>query len=139
MLFIPVAIFIVVLMLRYMMSEERAVSGPLVERNAVAVTKRMQVRGGEHTSMVYYITFETEDGSRTEYSVSDGAYGEIAEGDRGVLGTKGSRFCSFMRNESRYSAEDPDKAAHRCPACGATYVGRVCEYCDTPWVDNCDI
>lgn len=128
--------FILYVLFKTFVEGNMPVSGPLTEDNAVAVTKRMQIRGGENASMAYYVTFETEDGVRTELSVRDTQYGEIAEGDRGVLQRRGGRFAGFIRSESRYSAEDPDNATHRCPACGATYVGRVCDYCDTPWVDN---
>ena len=105
------------------------------EANAVVCAKRMDISGGERTSVHYYVTFEMEDASRLELPVKGFEYGRLAEGDRGVLRVAGGRFAGFVRNESRFSAADPEKAAHRCPACGAAYTGRVCEYCDTPWVE----
>ena len=104
-----------------------------VTRRAVVVAKRMQVHGGEHAYTSYYATFEFEDNSRREIGLNGVRYGILAEGDRGMLTLNGGRFVSFVRSEDRFSAEDPDRAAHVCRACGAAYRGRVCEYCDTPW------
>lgn len=109
---------------------------PDEKKSAVLVTKRMQLSGGERPKMIYYLTFELEDGSRTELPVTGEVYGSLAEGDRGELTANWSRFVSFARNESRYSAADPNKAVHKCPACGATYVGTRCEYCGTLWVEQ---
>lgn len=100
---------------------------------AVVVAKRMQVHGGEHAYTSYYATFEFEDNSRREIGMNGARYGILAEGDRGMLTLNGGRFVSFVRSGDRFSAEDPANAVHVCRACGATYRGRVCEYCDTPW------
>lgn len=104
-----------------------------VSRRAVVVAKRMEVTGGENASTHYYATFEFEDGSREELCLNGRSYGILAEGDRGTLVSRGRAFVSFDRSETRYTAEDPANAVHLCPACGATYRGRVCDYCDTPW------
>ena len=117
-------------------SKNAAPRVPDEEKSAVIVTKRMLISGGERASTIYYSTFELGDGSRRELPVSGEVYGRIAEGDRGVLRLGGGRFVSFGRNESRYSLEDPNKAVHKCPACGATYRGVRCEYCDTLWVEE---
>ena len=109
-------------------AEERSAAA-----EAVVVSKRTHVIGGENARTSYYITFEFTDDSRREFCVDGRVYGSVAEGDRGSLRFYGTRFVSFNRSSDRFDAEDPDKAVHTCPGCGATYIGRVCDYCDTPW------
>lgn len=67
---------------------------------ARVATKRTNVwgRGGDvHTSTSYYVTFEFTSGERMELSVKGKAYGQLAEGDQGVLDYQGTRFNSFLR------------------------------------------
>lgn len=134
MIFLAILIFVIYKLVTGI-NGESVFGGEAEQAPAVVTAKRMDVFGGERTSVRYYATFELEDGSRKELSLSGSDYGSLAEGDRGTLKFAGGRFRAFLRSESRFSAEDPDKAVHRCPACGATYTGRVCEYCDTPWVE----
>ena len=132
-----IAIFIFVICKFVLKISMGDITGSVTEQvYAVVAAKRMDVFGGERTSVRYYATFELEDGTRRELSLEGAQYGGLAEGDRGMLRLAGGRFAGFDRTESRYTAEDPDKAVHRCPACGATYTGRVCEYCDTPWMEE---
>lgn len=111
-------------------------ASPEVCSRAVVVTKRAHMSRGENASTTYHATFEFENGERKELRLSGGQYGYIAEGDVGMLTRKGGRFIAFRRVEDRYTAQDPDRAVHVCRSCGATYVGRVCDYCDTPWTEK---
>ena len=81
---------------------------PVIKINAKVAAKRTDVSihrgmGGNHSSRpvysntVYYATFETEDGTRTEFKVKDTDYGMLAEGDSGVLTYQGTRFAGFER------------------------------------------
>ena len=109
---------------------------------AVVVAKRMQMTGGEHASTNYYTTFELPNGERMELAVSGWQYGQLAEGDSGVLARRGSHLVSFERRADRFSNNAaPANAAlrmananawHKCEACGATFKGTVCDYCGTP-------
>ncbi|MBW8347994.1 DUF2500 domain-containing protein [Bacillus sp. IITD106] len=51
-----------------------------------------------HTSTTYYATFEFESGDRTEFKVSGTEYGQLAEGDTGILTFQGTRYLGFERN-----------------------------------------
>lgn len=79
-------------------------SQPQLTRPARAVGKRQHVwhsagnanmAASAHTS--YYATFEFEDGERIELPVGWRAFGEIAEGDVGMLTNQGTRFFGFER------------------------------------------
>lgn len=133
MIFVVFVFVIVAFALRSALGENLFDSSPEVSSRAVVVAKRTHMTRGENASTTYHATFEFENGERKELDLSGGQYGYIAEGDVGMLTSRGSRFVSFRRVDDRFSAEDPNKAVHVCPACGATYIGRVCDYCDTPW------
>ena len=49
------------------------------------------------TSTSYYATFEVESGDRMEFYISGQEYGQLAEGDTGVLSFQGTRYLSFDR------------------------------------------
>lgn len=71
-----------------------------LERLACLVTKRQSIRGGgpnSHASTTYYVTFEFEDKSRLELRVKGTIYGQLAEGDQGILTYQGTRFIEFTR------------------------------------------
>lgn len=137
MIFVLFVIVFIVFALKGALGDQlRSVSAPEVCSRAVVVAKRTHMTRGENASTSYHATFEFEDGTRKELWLSGGQYGYIAEGDVGMLTSKGSRFISFRRTDDRYTAEDPDKAVHVCRSCGATYTGRVCDYCDTPWTEK---
>lgn len=46
----------------------------------------------------YYATFELENGDRKELPISGRTYGEIVEGDVGMLTFQGTRFLNFERS-----------------------------------------
>lgn len=85
---------------------------PRENGKAKVVTKRMKVSGmGGHrirtsvmmdttssTSTRYFVTFELENGKRLEFSVNDGEYGMLAEGDSGELTWQGTRYLGFERS-----------------------------------------
>jgi len=50
------------------------------------------------TSTRYFVTFELENGKRLEFSVNDGEYGMLAEGDSGELTWQGTRYLGFERS-----------------------------------------
>ena len=54
---------------------------------------------GFHTisSTSYYVTFQVDSGDRMELSVSGSEYGVLAEGDKGQLTFKGTRYLTFDR------------------------------------------
>lgn len=110
-------------------------AAPVEENEAVVVAKRTSVGGGESTSTSYFVTFELRNNERRELSLRGGDYGALAEGDVGTLRSQGTRFLSFVRRNDPYNAANSGEALHKCPACGATYRGSVCEYCGTPWVE----
>lgn len=71
---------------------------PLLSRNVRVVAKRQHVSGSQYaTGTRYYVTFEFTDGSREEFSVTGGVYGQIAEGDRGTLHSQGTWYKGFDR------------------------------------------
>ncbi len=114
--------------------EGNAASGdPLDTREAAVAAKRMQIVGGDHAATLYFVTFEFADGSRRELRLGGRAFGTLAEGDRGVLTTKGGRFIGFKRISSGFGARGASDAGHKCEACGAPYTGAACPYCGTPW------
>lgn len=46
----------------------------------------------------YYVTFELENGERKELHVNGRTYGEIVEGDVGMLTFQGTRYLNFERS-----------------------------------------
>lgn len=110
-------------------------NAPVETREAELVAKRTNVSGGANGSVTrYYLTFEFGDGSRCELRAEGSAYGLLAEGDRGVLRSRGSSLLSFSRQENVLPAQEPADVSgwHKCEACGATFRGPVCDYCGTP-------
>ncbi|MBS4196499.1 DUF2500 domain-containing protein [Lederbergia citri] len=81
---------------------------PRLSVPAVVKTKRTNVSRhsqmdtneihSHHTSTTYYVTFEFESGDRSEFIVSGTEYGQLAEGDVGVLTFQGTRYLGFERN-----------------------------------------
>lgn len=81
-------------------------ASPLLRVEAKVVSKRTNITHHHHDTdmgmhmMVntdYYVTFETDTGSRMEFHVSSSEYGMLAEGDQGKLSFQGTRFKEFER------------------------------------------
>lgn len=72
---------------------------------ATVVAKRANVSRHHHGSdmhhttyhTTYYVTFQMESGDRMEFRISDGEYGMLIEGDRGMLTFQGTRYLGFER------------------------------------------
>ncbi|MFC9542906.1 DUF2500 domain-containing protein [Lysinibacillus sp. NPDC056959] len=79
---------------------------PLLTVPAKVVTKRSNTRGGSgnssaHTS--YYVTFEVQSGDRLELKMNGRDYGQLADGDFGLLSFQGTRFHTFERQKKESS------------------------------------
>lgn len=74
-------------------------NAPLRTVPARVTGKRTAVSGGDDfaVSTAYFVTFEDENGIRTEFSVDGSQYALLAEGDFGSLTFKGPAFISFVR------------------------------------------
>ena len=128
-IFLGVLTAVIIILVKNIVSR----SGVETVSRAVVRAKRTRVTGGEYVGTYYYATFELEGGERVELSVDGTVYGSLAEGDIGLLKRKGGTFVDFTRDPG--AVFDPD-GAHKCPACGAVYEGRVCPYCDTPYMNE---
>ncbi|MBG9454460.1 hypothetical protein ABE61_10425 [Lysinibacillus sphaericus] len=79
---------------------------PLLTVPAKVVTKRSNTRGGSgnssaHTS--YYVTFEVQSGDRLELRMNGRDYGQLADGDFGLLSFQGTRYHAFERQKKESS------------------------------------
>ncbi|MCQ2010297.1 DUF2500 domain-containing protein [Sporolactobacillus sp. STSJ-5] len=83
---------------------------PRLRVHASVVAKRTQTSGGNQTmvSTNYYATFEVESGDRMEFRLNGSEYGELAEGDRGMLDFQGTRFQGFTRESENADAQYHD-------------------------------
>jgi len=79
---------------------------PVLTVEAVVAAKRtnhsthMQQVGDMNvptTDTTYYVTFEVQSGSRLEFHVKGREYGQLREGDRGMLTFQGTRYQGFER------------------------------------------
>ncbi|ODV54108.1 MULTISPECIES: DUF2500 domain-containing protein [Lysinibacillus] len=67
---------------------------------AKVVTKRTNIRGGSNNTAAYtsyFITFEERNGERQELKVNGRDFGQLVEGDIGLLTYQGTRFHTFER------------------------------------------
>jgi hypothetical protein len=95
--FVCIGIAIIVMSLK---KQSDFSSSPILARPAVATTKRTAVSGSKDTavSTSLFMTFEFEDGSRVELRpVVDKLFGQIAEGDAGVLFSRSDVALDFDR------------------------------------------
>lgn len=79
---------------------------PLLTVPAKVVTKRSNTSGGSgnssaHTS--YYVTFEVQSGDRLELKMNGHNYGQLADGDYGLLTFQGTRYHIFERHKKESS------------------------------------
>lgn len=80
---------------------------PRLSVRANVKAKRLDVRRHSHhndnnlqtssTTTYYYVTFEFESGDRLEFRVSGKDYGQLVEGDSGILTFQGTRFLGYER------------------------------------------
>lgn len=70
-------------------------SAPTISLPATVVTKRIQNRSDSGSG--YFATFEVRGGERIELHVRGDQYGQLVEGDRGLLTHKGPLFQGFDR------------------------------------------
>ena len=71
-----------------------------VDKREKLSRQRQRVAGGvsiRTTTMIYYVTFEFEDGRRVEMVVPANDYGYIAEGDTGMLTYQGTWYKGFEK------------------------------------------
>lgn len=89
-------------------------NSPRLSVTAIVVAKRADVSHHSHanagdmtgahgyhttTSTRYFVTFQVESGDRMELNVSGTEYGQIVEGDTGILSFQGTRFLMFERDK----------------------------------------
>ena len=82
-------------------------NSPIISVEAKIIAKRIDVSNHTHhdnnnhahhsSTTTYYMTFQTEHGERLELSLSGRIYGQLIEGDTGVLTYQGSWFKDFQR------------------------------------------
>ena len=88
-------------------------ASPVLEVAATVVTKRADTSRTAHQNMAgeipttsftshttYYATFQVKSGDRMEFTVSGAEYGQLAEGDSGVLTFQGTRYVGFTRERA---------------------------------------
>ncbi len=103
-----IAMFVVVIV-KGLGQWSRNNNSPRLTVPALVITKRTNVsHHHQHTgdmaamhstsSTSYYVTFQVESGDRMELHVSGPEYGLLAEGDRGMLTFRGTRYLSFERD-----------------------------------------
>ncbi|MFF2178220.1 DUF2500 domain-containing protein [Lysinibacillus sp. NPDC058147] len=79
---------------------------PVLTVPSKVVTKRSNTSGGSgnssaHTS--YYVTFEVQSGDRLELKMNGHDYGQLADGDFGLLTFQGTRYHAFERHKKESS------------------------------------
>ncbi|MFC4353948.1 DUF2500 domain-containing protein [Chryseomicrobium palamuruense] len=75
-------------------------NSPKLTVPAHIVTKRTETSGGAGDSSAntwYYVTFEVQSGDRMELPLRGHEFGQLAEGDKGLLTFQGTRYINFER------------------------------------------
>lgn len=75
-------------------------NSPQLSVPASVKTKRTETSGGSGESAAntwYYVTFEVQSGDRMELPVRGHEFGQLAEGDLGLLTFQGTRYINFER------------------------------------------
>ncbi len=113
-LFSAIVLVVIFLIIKNIKQQIDNANAPLTSVFATVVDKRMSTihnnypnagdASGAHgytvtTNTVRYVTFETENGDRSEFSVDSYEYDSLSEGDTGRLSFKGTKFISFERTE----------------------------------------
>lgn len=96
---------------------------PVLTVTSRVVSKRNEVshrhdstNGDFHTSSsstTYYVTFEVESGDRLEFRVDGREYGQLAEGDQGMLKFQGTRYYGYERTHRDFAAQQSDETFRR--------------------------
>lgn len=76
---------------------------PRLTVQARITSKRAEHHHHHHDNMTtssttYYVTFQVESGDRMELRVNGWEYGQLAEGDLGMLTFQGTRYLGFQRH-----------------------------------------
>ena len=71
------------------------------------------------TSTTYYVTFQVASGDRMELRVDGREYGQLAEGDQGLLTFQGTRYLGFERRGAAETAAAAGVGAERDSAAQA--------------------
>lgn len=105
-------------------------SQPIDNKPAKIVSKRVEVSGAQNsTSTRYFVTFELPGGVRQEFKLHGSQYGQLAEGDTGLLSHQGTRYLGFVR--------EPAAAPESAPPPPVSFsANRVCAYCGSAIPDN---
>ncbi|MEG0258831.1 MAG: DUF2500 domain-containing protein [Lysinibacillus sp.] len=77
-------------------------ASPMLTVPAKVVTKRTKTSGGSGNSAAsttYYVTFEVQSGDRMELKLNGREYGQLADGDFGLLTYQGTRYHTFERKQ----------------------------------------
>lgn len=82
----------------------------IVDKRTETTTRQMPVAGdasGAHgyhmtTDTTHFVTFQVESGDKLEFAVSDGEYGQLAEGTQGKLTFQGTRYLGFEQKQGEY-------------------------------------
>jgi hypothetical protein len=95
--FVGLGIFLIITTMR---KRSKYTTAPVMAQSAVAIAKRTAISGSKDTavSTSLFMTFEFEDGSRVELRpVAEHLFGQIAEGDAGVLFSRADVALDFDR------------------------------------------
>ena len=80
------------------------VSGKRAPGSSALRPKAAEASGqGCATRTTYYAAFQTGDGNRMEFQVSQADYNRLAEGEQGTLTFQGTRYLGFQREEAAKS------------------------------------
>ena len=93
--------FIIVGIVHALIRWSRNNAAPVETLRAVVITKRTNVHGGSgdsSSSTSYFATFELPTAERLELAMSGEHYGQLAEGDNGMLTRQGTRYQGFARD-----------------------------------------
>ncbi|WP_240050890.1 DUF2500 domain-containing protein [Metabacillus litoralis] len=105
-IFIIVISFFIINIAKGISTYNKNEQSPKLSVPAEIKTKRTSVRSGgqdHHSHTSYYVTFEFSSGDRSEFKVSGKEYGQLAEGDIGVLTFQGTRYGAFDRKVNKES------------------------------------
>ncbi|WP_226668096.1 DUF2500 domain-containing protein [Metabacillus litoralis] len=99
-IFVVVISFFIINIVKGISTYSKNEQSPRISVPAELKTKRTSVRSGgqnHHSHTSYYVTFEFSSGDRSEFIVSGKEYGQLAEGDVGILTFQGTRYGGFDR------------------------------------------